>query len=354
VYRAKSLAQTIELQKLIGKPLGDPRWTPELRAYYTEAPTDPRYKELADSIVAKLPIARQSDQLTEAVAVKLALDHMLTYSTKAKHDGMADPTADMLWGNKIGYCVHFAHAAVFLWRSLGIPARIGVGYHSDEDNRHGGSAIVLRGSDAHAWPEIYVSGLGWIVLDVAAEKNLDPPQKAPDEDLTKLLGDLARDEPKDEPPPDQKPKKTPPPPYGKIAGYGSLGIIAAVLLALYAIVLWRVSRPLFAGKKSMPRVGYRAALDALSRAGLSREHGETREAFAERVKDRAPSFEQLTALHVAARMRDPSIDPAKRPELSRAEWKTALRATRREVAKSLPFGRRILAWLNPTTFFQSR
>ena len=37
-------------------------------------------------------------------------------------------TAAFLFGNFTGYCVHSAHASVYLWRSLGLPARIGTGY----------------------------------------------------------------------------------------------------------------------------------------------------------------------------------------------------------------------------------
>ena len=73
---------------------------------------------------------------------------------------MPDPTADFLFGDRTGYCVHFAHAAVLLWRALGIPARVGTGYRTEEDDRHGSSTILIRASDAHAWPELYLDGIG--------------------------------------------------------------------------------------------------------------------------------------------------------------------------------------------------
>ena len=47
-------------------------------------------------------------------------------------------------------------------RALGIPARVGSGYAVDESARQGGSAILLSGANSHAWPEIYVDGVGWV------------------------------------------------------------------------------------------------------------------------------------------------------------------------------------------------
>src|SRR5690606_26724776 len=61
-----------------------------------------------------------------------------------------------LFGDLTGYCVHFAHAAVFLMRAVGVPARVGTGYALPEANRQGGSALLLRNSDQHAWPEVYL------------------------------------------------------------------------------------------------------------------------------------------------------------------------------------------------------
>jgi transglutaminase-like putative cysteine protease len=344
-YKAKSLSQTAQIMQLLGRPMGDPSWTPELRAYYTQGPADPRYRALADAYVAKLPASRRNDPLTQAVAIKLGLDHDLTYSTKAKHEG-ADPTADFLFGNKIGYCVHFAHAAVFLWRSLGIPARIGIGYMSEEENRHGGSALVLRGSDAHAWPEVYVDGVGWIVLDIHAEKDLDPPPQSTDEDLTRLLGDLARDEPEN--PEDSDKKKSPPvPPMTYL--WIALSVLGAIVLVLYVIKIARRLAPRFSDDAALPRTGYRLALDLVGEVGFERKLGETREAFAERVADSLPAFAKVTEMHLEGRLRAPEAR-----KISRPQWEESLAMLRIELAKKYGFGRRLLGRLHPLSFLGSR
>ena len=353
-WRFESLAQSIDYRRLTGHGAGDPRWTPEVRTYYTQPPTDPRYRELAQRIVnQRLPPRLRSDPFAQALAIKLYLDHELIYSTRARHAGVPDPTSDFLFGNRTGYCVHFAHSAVFLWRSLGIPSRISAGYHSDESNRRGGSTILLRGGDAHAWPELYVTGYGWIVLDIAAERNLDPPGQGTDEDLQRILGEMARQQPAD--PEQPRPRDRPPQHhYGRDLGYGVLGLIGVALASLYLIKLWRRARVVLSTARALPRVGYRKALDVLAEAGLAREYGEPRERFATRVAAVAPTFTKLTEMHLAARLGDPARQGPGTAALSRKQWQEGLRALRRELGTGTKRWRRALGLLNPASWLDAR
>ena len=63
-----------------------------------------------------------------------------------------------------GYCEQFASTFAAMARSIGIPARVAVGFTWGEFDPVRGEYIV-RGEHAHAWPELYFSGVGWIVLD---------------------------------------------------------------------------------------------------------------------------------------------------------------------------------------------
>ncbi len=349
-YKVESLAQELDYQKLLGRPAGDPRWSPDLRTYYTLGPPDPRYGELANRIIQTLPEKVRKDPFAMALAVKTSLDHELTYSTKVHYAAKGEPTAEFLFGKKIGYCVHFAHAAALLWRSLGIPARVVAGYRADEDARKGGSALVIKSGDAHMWPELYLDGVGWIVLDIAAERNLDPPATPQDEDLQRLLGNMARDE---SPDPEQ-PVKPPPRHYGRDAGIAGGSLLLLVVLVLYAAKIWRRFAPTVASSRALPRVGYRAALDMLAEVGLVRSFGETREAFAERASAAAPAFREITQLHVAASLRDPQTPMAARSELARTTWMPALAKLRSDLSAHTKAGRRFLGILNPASFFASR
>jgi transglutaminase-like putative cysteine protease len=62
--------------------------------------------------------------------------------------------------SKRGYCVQFASAMAVMARTLGIPARLGVGFLSGTKQANGRQAVSLN--DAHAWPELYFEGAGWV------------------------------------------------------------------------------------------------------------------------------------------------------------------------------------------------
>jgi hypothetical protein len=298
-------------------------------------------------MVTDVPPRLQGDPFALAVRVKLRLDDAFTYSTRRRHAGAADPTADFLFGDRTGYCVHFAHAAVYLWRALGIPARVGAGYAVEEDTRHGGSSILVRSRDAHAWPELYLEGHGWVVLDVAPKTNLDPPAPPVDTDLQRMLGEMARSLPAN--PSDTG---TGPPREGPAArdlGRMALVVLAFLVAWLYGTKIWRRIAPWFAGAGALPWVGYRGALDMLSEVGARRRPGESREAFAERVRGLAPSFAALTSLHLAAALGGPGVDGG-----SREAWRRGLGAVRREIRAAAPLGRRVLGALDPVSFFGSR
>jgi len=352
-YRFESLSQAIEYRDLVGRKVGNPGWKPEVARYYLQGPPDPRYGALAQQIVSSLPQKQRTDPFLEALAVKLYMDKEAIYSTKERHAGVADPTADFLFGNKTGYCVHFAHAAVYLWRSLGIPARAGTGYATTEDDRLG-STILIRSGDAHSWPELYLEGLGWIILDISAQRNLDPPTPPPDKEMIRKLAEQLKEETpqqQEEQGEDQVPR------HRITASSIALGVLLAALalaLVLYGVKIWRRLAARFASERSIPRLGYRVALDLLGEAGLTRRFGETRGRFAERVASAVPSFEKLTQMNVAARFADPSVPLEKRPEHSRERWRSELGSFRRELRQHSRLWRRLLGLLDPASFFASR
>jgi transglutaminase-like putative cysteine protease len=346
-YHVQSLAQTIEYRRLFGRRSGDPRWTDELRAYYLQGPTDPRYRQLADTIINRIPQARRNDPFSRAVAIKLWLDDNLIYTTRARHATAQDPTADMLWGNKKGYCVHFAHAAVFLWRSVGVHSRIGSGYHVDAQNRGSSSTVIVRSSDGHAWPEVYLDGVGWIVLDIAAKRNEDPPGQPQDDDERDRLGQMAREQPPDpqEPPRRPQPQRNVAREMAQAAAKAFPWLVLLALLALYSVKLWRRFVPRFAKGAALARVAYRAALDVLAEAGVVREYGETREAFSRRVKDLAPSLAFLG--HEAERVKLSGANPAA-PDAQKV--REAISNVAREVSSARPWWRRLLGALHPVSW----
>jgi hypothetical protein len=68
---------------------------------------------------------------------------------------------NFLTKDKRGICQQFAWAFAIIARMLGIPSRIAVGYTAGQPTGNG-SAWRVTTADAHAWPELYFAGLGWL------------------------------------------------------------------------------------------------------------------------------------------------------------------------------------------------
>ncbi|HMO60291.1 MAG TPA: transglutaminase-like domain-containing protein, partial [Roseiflexaceae bacterium] len=74
-----------------------------------------------------------------------------------------DAVEQFLFEMRSGYCTYYASAMVVMARSLGIPARMAVGYATGEYDAVEG-VYRIREADAHAWPELYL-GDRWVVFE---------------------------------------------------------------------------------------------------------------------------------------------------------------------------------------------
>lgn len=68
-----------------------------------------------------------------------------------------------LFENKKGYCTHYASAACVLLRMWQVPARYVEGYLA---KGYGTNEVNVKDSNAHAWVEVYIDGIGWRIVDV--------------------------------------------------------------------------------------------------------------------------------------------------------------------------------------------
>lgn len=79
-----------------------------------------------------------------------------------------------LFDVKQGYCNYYATVEVLLLRSLGIPARMAVGFSQGEAIRTDlspreaaqvGQEFKVTYKNMHAWPEVYFPGIGWVEFE---------------------------------------------------------------------------------------------------------------------------------------------------------------------------------------------
>ncbi len=344
-YKVESAAFIGDLSTLMGRRAGNPLWSRQVWSHYTRTPEDPRYRRLATEIVGRLQEQYREDPLAQAVMVKLWLETEGTYSLSQRILDSDDAVARFLFGDKVGYCVHFAHAATHLVRSLGIPARVATGYAADARYRFEGSALLLQDANSHAWCEIYLEGVGWVPLDVSPQRTDARPPPPPDADLQRMLGQLARKEaPSQEGRPQAKrdlnalARKA----LAVLARGAGILLVLGILAAGVGKVVRRLG-PYVGPESTRTLRTFRAALDCLADVGVLRPFGDTRERFA---RDQGNRFEALAPL-TEFRMREALGDPRNPSPPEARELLEHYRNLARQIRRSTPFWRRLLGLLNP-------
>jgi transglutaminase-like putative cysteine protease len=137
-------------------------------------------RQIVDGAGAETPYDR-----AEALARYLQGDNSFQYRTVAPKPSNPDQDSVDFFlfdeeGGRVGYCEHYATTMAVLARSLGIPARVAVGYAPGErvnqvrDPAGGPPAITwqVREKNAHAWAELYFPGYGWQLFE--ATKSISP------------------------------------------------------------------------------------------------------------------------------------------------------------------------------------
>jgi len=163
--------------------------TPEQRAFYTQGGGDPEIRALALAWTkgTKTPYEK-------ANAILQTLRDQYYYSLKPGSPGPRGALKHFLFEGKKGYCSYFAFSMTLMLRSLGIPARIAVGFATDPSKTVLGFTPV-RAFQAHAWVEVPFGPYGWLEFDPTSEK-LAPgetfqfPKDSDPQELSKMIAEI--------------------------------------------------------------------------------------------------------------------------------------------------------------------
>jgi transglutaminase-like putative cysteine protease len=182
-----------------------PQWVTE---HYLQLPENfsPRIQALAQEITTQA-----ETPYDKAMTITQYLRDNIEYApTIPAPPALADPLEWILFDYKKGYCVYYASSEVLMLRSLGIPARIAVGFtqglgNISEEGGEGGvvedftlSSFTVRKKDAHAWPEVYFPGTGWVEFEpTSSQAPLNRPL-APFDPNDTNLGNIIRNLPQEE------------------------------------------------------------------------------------------------------------------------------------------------------------
>lgn len=181
-YEVTSSLSAASINQLRSASTEYPEW---VIARYLQLPDNitPRTRELAAQITAGI-----DNPYDKVDAITTFLRNNLTYSdTLPNPPSGQEPIDWVLFEHRQAFCNYYATAEIILLRSLGIPARLAVGYAEgertnledlDQIPRLGpgrdnvpqeidiaGSLYTVRHRDAHAWPEVFFPGYGWVEFE---------------------------------------------------------------------------------------------------------------------------------------------------------------------------------------------
>jgi len=159
-YQVRSSVTAVTISQLRDAGTDYPEWVTER---YLELPDSitPRTRQLAEDIAGDRENAYgKVAALTRYLRDNIRYTETIT-STPSRDQ---EPLDWFLFDLKVGFCNYYASSEVVLLRSLGIPARLAVGFSAGE-HQLGTNTYLVYERNAHAWPEVYFPGLGWVEFE---------------------------------------------------------------------------------------------------------------------------------------------------------------------------------------------
>jgi hypothetical protein len=114
--------------------------------------------------LARQKTANANGPYQQALALQDFLRNNYTYDEAAPAGHSDDHLRYFLFRSKIGYCEQFAGAFAAMARSIGLPARVAVGFTPGTYDP-AADVFHVTTKEAHAWPEVHINGLGWVAFE---------------------------------------------------------------------------------------------------------------------------------------------------------------------------------------------
>ncbi|MFF9121998.1 DUF3488 and DUF4129 domain-containing transglutaminase family protein [Streptomyces sp. NPDC014889] len=186
-HRQTARGLTYEVKSLQVRPTAEqlaaaPEPPAALRREYTKVP---RSLPADVARTARRVTRGAANHYEQAVELQdwFALEGGFRYDTQVEA-GSGPRAISRFLKDKRGFCVHFSFAMAAMARTLGIPARIAVGFAPGTARGDGTVAVGLK--DAHAWPELYFEGVGWTRFEPTPTRGTAPSYTQPDTPGTSL------------------------------------------------------------------------------------------------------------------------------------------------------------------------
>ncbi|MBI3162124.1 MAG: hypothetical protein HYZ23_06425 [Chloroflexi bacterium] len=181
-YQVRSRIANPSIEELRNAGTEYPAWVTDR---YLQVPTD--VKRPLETLAQRVAGAYITPY-NKAQAVTAYLRKEIQYTTKLidSPPSYQDPVVWSVFEYKQGFCMYSASAEVLMLRTLGIPARMAVGFAEgdfDPEENH----YVVTQADSHAWPEAYFPGIGWVEFEPTGNQSpLNRPQRETREETAGL------------------------------------------------------------------------------------------------------------------------------------------------------------------------
>ncbi len=231
------------------------------------------------------------------------------YSTAVPPPSRNRDLEDFVLRDRAGYCEQFSGAFAAMARSLGIPARVVVGF--SPGRLTSGGQFVITGKNSHAWPEAYVNGIGWLAFEPTPGRGIPGAENytgVPDQDASEGRAPAppvtipATTIPSATPTPTTPPATAEPPPPVKSTGRRlppNLAPVLGLLLVVGSVALVVRQRR---RRRDPVEHAWSAVVRDVARTGIVREHHESDRAFAERASGAISSDASMILRELAARV----------------------------------------------------
>ncbi len=167
-YRVASLRVLPQPEVLAAAPSVRPL---EVQPYVGQISATDRVREITSRVVAGA-----DTDYERAVALQTFFrdpDNRFTYDEQTVTGGSPDALQDFLEQRR-GFCEQYASAMAAMLRLAGVPSRVAVGFTAGTRTPDGSYLVTTE--QAHAWPEAWFDGLGWVRFEpTPAQNGVQPP-----------------------------------------------------------------------------------------------------------------------------------------------------------------------------------
>jgi transglutaminase-like putative cysteine protease len=130
-------------------------------ARYLDLPAD--FPEAVRTLARTITASAHTPYERATALLRFFRDGNFQYSLDTNLGDSPDAITEFLLHQRKGFCEQFAASYAALARVVGLPSRVAVGYQPGTLGPDGLWHVTNR--NAHAWPEVWIEGAGWIPLE---------------------------------------------------------------------------------------------------------------------------------------------------------------------------------------------